>query len=80
MSKFLKLSTRIINTSRISSIYMDKESVPKKIIIYMVQDDLSGFFAMGSGWLSTQDYKYNICEQKDPNDFVTVSKWIDKIE
>ncbi len=80
MSRFLKLSTRIINTSRISSIYLDKESVPKKIYIHMVQDDLSGFFMMGSGWMTTQDYKFKICEKNDSQDFIIVSKWIDKIE
>lgn len=80
MSRFLKLSTRIINTSRISSIYMDTKSVPKKIYIHMGQHEVSGFFIMGSGFVTTQDNTFTICEEKDQVDFATVSRWIDKLE
>jgi hypothetical protein len=79
MSRFLKLKSVIINTSRISTIWFNKESVPKKITINLIQHDLSGFFFCGSGSVSTTDLSFKICEKEDPQDFVTVSNWIDKL-
>ena len=80
MSKFLKLSTTIINTSRISTIWLNKESVPKKITINLIHHRFSGFMIYGSGSFWTKDSEIEICEKEDPQDFITVSNWIDKLE
>jgi len=80
MSKFLKLTSMIINTSRISTIWFNKESVPKKITINLIQHEFTGFMLYGSGSLWTRDAEIKICEKEDPQDFITVSNWIDKLE
>jgi hypothetical protein len=80
MSKFLKLSTTIINTSRISTIWLNKESVPKKITINLIHHRFSGFMIYGSGSFWTKNSKIKICEKEDPQDFITVNNWIDKLE
>jgi len=41
----------IINTSRISYIYLYTDSIPKKIHINLIQDDFSGLLIAGSGFL-----------------------------
>jgi len=80
MSRFLKLTSMIINTSRISTIWLNKESVPKKITINLVHHEFTGFMICGSGNFLTRDAEIKICEKEDPLDFVTASNWIDKLE
>ena len=80
MSRFLKLTNMVINTSRISSIYVNKESVPKKIIINLVQEDFSGLLLAGSGFISGNNNNIKLCEQDSPLDFIIVNNWIDKLE
>ncbi len=80
MSKFLKLTSMIINTSRISSIWINKESVPKKITINLIQHELSGFILYGSGSIWTKDNEITFCEKENSQDFIIVSNWIDKLE
>ena len=80
MSRFLKLTSMIINTSRISTIWINKNSVPKKITINLVHHKFTGYMLYGSGGFWTKDNEIKICEKEDPQDFITVSNWIDKQE
>jgi hypothetical protein len=53
MSRFLKLTSMVINTSHISSISICKEIVPNQIKINLIQDDFFGFILFGSGYFTS---------------------------
>jgi hypothetical protein len=80
MSKFIKLTSRIINTSQISSIYLDIKKVPKKITINMIPSDLTGFILYGTGHIWTRDPSINICEEKNPQDYSIIDQWINTLD
>ena len=81
MTRFIKLTTMLLNTNNINKILIK----PNKYYIHIMNKDLNGFgfiFA-GTGWIdiSSLDYesKLMICETIHPIDNKIVSEWIDKI-
>jgi hypothetical protein len=74
MSRFIKLSTMIINTSRICRIDVH----PEIYDIRMIQTQFSGFIMFGSGGISSQNSDIEICKKTNPIDYHIITKWIDK--
>ena len=77
MSKFIKLTTLIINTNNIQSIFIK----PNKYIIHIVSNkidvsmwNVAGF---GSGNISSYNNEIEVCETEHPCDYKIVSHWID---
>jgi hypothetical protein len=78
MSRFLKLTSMILNTNDIHQIIIH----PNKY--YIMTKSFSGFgmsFA-GTGFntISSNELHMEVCETKDPNDYKIVSDWINKID
>jgi hypothetical protein len=65
----------IINKNLITSIFIK----PNKYHIYTVENNINGFMIFGSGSASSSPEKIVVCEKMDPEDFITISKWIDSI-
>jgi len=76
MSKFLKLSSTIINVSQIQTIQV----LPKKYKIHLVSSKHSGFWIYGTGFFSNNKLNYEICEKNHPQDYKTVSKWLNYLD
>ena len=75
MSLFIKLTSMIINKNLITSVFIK----PNKYHIYTVENNINGYMILGSGGASSSPEKIVICEKMDPEDYKTVSKWIDTI-
>ena len=75
MSQFIKLTSMIINKNLITSVFIK----PNKYHIYTVENNINGYMILGSGGASSSPEKIVICEKMDPEDYKTVSKWIDTI-
>jgi len=75
MSQFLKLTSMIINKNLITSVFIK----PNKYHIYTVENNINGYILFGSGGASSSPEKIVICEQESPEDYKTISKWIETI-
>lgn len=76
-SRFIKLSSVIINTNHIVKISTRK---PDKYTIYLRDDEVSGIMLFTSGVLDTTPHTIEVCKTNDPADFYKLTEWIDKIE
>ena len=75
MSQFIKLTSMIINKNLITSVFIKSN----KYHIYTVENNINGFMLLGSSGASSSPEKIVICEKLDPEDYKTISKWIDTI-
>ncbi len=75
MSQFIKLTSMIINKNLIVSVCKK----PKKYHIYTIENNINGYMIFGSGGASSSPEKIVICEEKSPEDYKIISKWIDTI-
>lgn len=75
MSHFIKLTSMIINKNLIISVFMKQN----KYHIYTVENNINGFMLFGSGGIDSSPEKIVICEEKSPEDYKIISKWIDTI-
>lgn len=73
--KFLKLTTRIINSNYIRYISFGEN----KYLIDIVSANHSGFLIGGTGFLSTNHENITVCGIKSPQDFITVTEWISQV-
>ena len=82
MSRFIKLSNKIINTVYIENISFYTN--PNKYYIQMKNSVSNpfGFFIAGTGWISSgySNSSVTICSEADPEDYKIISKWIKNIE
>lgn len=78
MSKFLKLTSGIINERHIHSIFV----VPNKYFIKVMSNEISGYYWMFASWgvgsVDSYNSEIEICKIKNANDYKIVSDWIDR--
>jgi hypothetical protein len=83
MTRFLKLSNIIINTSYIISIKKSLTTNGKIYYIYVNKESSPvGLFAFGMGFifdLLKDNRHIDICEKLDPEDYKKVSEYIENI-
>lgn len=72
---FIKLSSIIINTSKISSINIYNN----KYYINIGLQDIDGFFMFGSGHISSTSKSIIICEKLHTDDYNIINKWINTV-
>ena len=75
MSQFIKLTSMIINKNLVTSVFIK----PNKYHIYTVENNINGYMLFGSGGVDSSPEKIVICEEKSPEDFKIIGKWIDSI-
>jgi hypothetical protein len=78
MSRFLKLSSIIINISQIHRIKIEQNH--KKYIIHLVPHYLDGLILFGFGAFNSSSISYTICEKEQKEDYQLVSKWLHYLE
>jgi hypothetical protein len=77
MSNFIKLTSMIINISRVSSI----EIHASKYLIHVTDDKFDGFWLFTSGYLhSNKDKHIEVCKEQHPVDYKNLTEWINKID
>ena len=76
MSKFIKLTTIILNTNDIHKIVIQ----PNKYYIHVVSKQLDGIswsiMGWGIGHMSSQNSKIEVCQTKHSTDYKIISDWI----
>ena len=76
-SNFIKFSSVMINTAKISRIDIQLN----KYSIHFLDDKISGIWLFGGGVLnSNKDKILDICKEKDPQDYKMLTDWINKID
>ena len=76
MSRFIKLSQCVLNTTYISHIIINPSNFQIKMTIY----DLNGYLLLGTGGLTNNNYILDIDEKTNPGDYQIVNKWIGQID
>jgi hypothetical protein len=72
MSKFLKLTSLILNTNHISRV-IAKQNLYE---IHLMNYGSNGFHLMGTGSLCNSVDVYQVCSETHTNDYKKVSDWI----
>jgi hypothetical protein len=76
MSNFIKLTSMIINISKVSAI----EIHASKYCIHVTDNKFSGLWLFTSGVLnSNEDKQIEVCKEKHPIDYKNLTDWINKI-
>jgi hypothetical protein len=66
----------IINKNLITSVFIK----PNKYHIYTIENNINGFMLLGSVGVNSSPEKIVICEKTDPEDYKTISRWVDSIQ
>lgn len=75
-NQFIKFSSVLLNTAKISHIEMH----PNKYCIHIIDNKVEGFWLFTSGCLSTNQNKtMEICKKKCPIDYEILNEWLNKI-
>ena len=78
MSKFLKLTGRIINTAHIQHVSHDKNA--QKYSLHLATTNYSGFFMLGSGSINNCSNEIYATKEQHPESYKTIEKWINSLE
>lgn len=78
MSRFIKLTNKIINTTQILKI--DIWNNPKAYYITLKPIYVSGYHFFSFGSISSHDSTISIYEECDKDDYKIITDWIDKIK
>lgn len=78
MTKFLKLTGRIINTSLIQHIYFDKAA--EKYSLYLSTVNHSGFLMLGSGSFHGVNNEIYATKKDHQESYETIEKWVNSLE
>lgn len=76
MSRFLKLTDILINTTDIHKIFIQ----PNKYYISIASKSFNGMNFFGFGFINSECSQITICKTEKPKDYETVTNWINKIE
>jgi hypothetical protein len=76
MSKFIKLSNSIINTTKIVKIDISQNIYT----IHLLNFNFCGFVALGSGIFDSKENFIEICKKTNYEDHQIIEKWINNIK
>jgi len=76
MSRFIRLTNMVINTSKLVKI----ENSNNQYCMYFSNNNISGYFILSIGNLFTSDNTIVVCKEKSPEDYQIVENWIKSIE
>ena len=78
MSKFLKLSNRIVNTALIQHVYFDKAA--EKYSLYLSSTTHSGFLMFGSGSINGNNNEIFATKKDHLQSYETIEKWVNSLK
>ena len=76
MVNFIKLSSLIINSLKISRI----EILDNKYFIHLTNDKIDGFLLFTNGFINTIHDTIEVCKDKHPTDYNSLTEWINRIK
>jgi hypothetical protein len=76
--KFIKLSNLVINSSKISSIQMYNNKYYINVVHGAFGGVQFGIAGTGFGNVSSNCDRFEICKEKDKEDYMKVTQWIDE--
>jgi hypothetical protein len=76
MSRFLKLTSLVINTHHITSIKHNNS----KYLISLREPDINGVLFFGTGHLFTNNTEYSFCSKYEETDYKTIQQWINTLD
>ena len=77
MTRFLKLTGRIINTSCITRIQHELIKDSSAYVIYTSELDINGAFIFVFGWLDNKFTKIEILSNENKTDYMKIQKFVD---
>ncbi len=79
MSRFIKLTHIVINSSKIIKINNTESKYYVEVCAHALQ---SGSFIFGSGFIETKNSNtfITICKNKDPIDYQIMEKWVNNLK
>lgn len=75
MTKFIKLSSLLINLADVSHIH---RTDTKKYIITMRSQAFNGFIFLGNGFLHSPNHKITVCEKEHTDCYKIMDKWFNE--
>jgi hypothetical protein len=78
MSRFLKLSNRIVNTALIQHVYFDKTA--GKYSIHLAGSSTQGLFILGSGNISSYGNEIYATKEEHPASYEAIERWYNSVE
>ncbi len=77
MSRFLKLSNRIVNTAFIQHVSFEKDL--SRFTLHMAQNHIQGVSIVGCGSIQTNQQTIYACKEKHPESYKAIKDWIDHL-
>jgi len=74
MVNFIRFSSLIINTAKISRIEIQEN----KYFIHIMSHNIDGFFVFTNGYINTNHEKIEVCKVQHPTDYDNLTEWINK--
>jgi hypothetical protein len=78
MSKFLRLTTFLLNTNDIHKIVIHSNKYMIHVISKKMDGFGFGFYGFGTGHLSSSTYEIEVCGKKHVNDYRKMTEWINR--
>ena len=72
MTRFLKLTNIIINTTKIETI----DILPTKYMIHMSNQKIDGWLLFTSGSVESKNTMIEVCKTEHPIDYQAVKEWV----
>lgn len=72
MTRFIKLTSRIVNTSHIKQIIIQND----KYCLHLNDQNINGSKFGWSGYISSSDSKIEICKHTNITDYTIMNTWI----
>jgi hypothetical protein len=72
MTKFIKLTSMILNTRHINRIIVE----PNRYYIYINNINIDGLMLLGSGFIDSNNQKIIICQTNKSEDYKIITDWI----
>jgi hypothetical protein len=75
MSRFIKLTSTIINTSHIKKIMIESD----RYCLHLSDQNINGSKFFASGYIYSSDSKIEICKVKNITDYTIINTWINNL-
>ncbi len=74
MSRFIKLSNRLVNTAFITRVDIIADKPAYELV--MASLHISGRWLFGSGGIDSHDYRIIACKEEHPESYKAIDDWI----
>ena len=75
MTRFIKLTSAIINTAHIKKIMIETD----KYCLHLSDQNINGATYFVSGYILSSDSKIEICKEKNITDYTILNTWVNNL-